>query len=91
MIKKLFCICFFCISQVCIADRSEPYNLCNSPYKPYKFANESELAQFKLNVKRYQDCIEDFVREQERAIDNHRRAANRAIEEWNSFVNRLKY
>ena len=34
----------------------------------------------------FKSCIEDFVDEQKAAIKRHARAADDAIEDWNSFV-----
>jgi len=55
------------------------YYVSNSCSRPYD--RSSEYA-----VDSYKDCIEDFVAEQRKAINNHQKAANNAIEEWNSFA-----
>jgi hypothetical protein len=38
-------------------------------------------------VQRYKNCIQDFVDEQNQAIETHQQAADDAIDEWNRFVN----
>lgn len=44
------------------------------------------MEQFKNNVARYKQCISDFADEQNEAVDNHKRAAKTAIDEWNGYV-----
>lgn len=59
---------------------------CSKPHKPYDFSDEWERDNFFDDVDRYKRCIEDFVEEQNDAIENHQDAANEAIEEWERFV-----
>lgn len=59
---------------------------CSKPYKPDQFNSQAELDDFNTDVQQYQRCLYDFVTEQEEAIQRHQRAANNAIDEWNSFV-----
>jgi len=68
------------------ADNDDPSPSCSKPYKPDKFNSQSELDGFNNDVQQYQRCLYDFVDEQEEAIQRHQRAANIAIDEWNSFV-----
>jgi len=74
------------VAPAVLADMFEPYPMCSKPYKPYQFTSQWELESFREDVRRYKQCIMDFVEEQERAIETHRRAAEQAIDEWNSFV-----
>jgi hypothetical protein len=41
---------------------------------------------FKWSVQRYKDCIQEFVSEQNDAAEQHRKAAEDAIDEWNLFA-----
>jgi hypothetical protein len=59
---------------------------CRKPYKPYKFTSEYELQSFKDDVAKYKRCIEQYVQGQEDAIDEHRRQAKAAIDDWNRYV-----
>ena len=44
------------------------------------------MDQFKDDDARYKQCITDFVDEQNEAVENHKRAAKNAIDEWNGYV-----
>lgn len=68
------------------ADMFTPSTSCSKPYKPFSFNSQWELDSFNDEVEAYRRCIEDFVDEQQSAIDRHRQAADDAIDEWNSFV-----
>lgn len=72
--------------QVASADSYPPSHSCSKPIKPYKFNGEWEVQSFNDDVTRYKRCINDFVEEQEQAIENHRQAASSAIDDWNRFV-----
>ncbi|MEI6708294.1 MAG: hypothetical protein WCK96_14315 [Methylococcales bacterium] len=65
----------------------EPSNSCSKPHKPYTFNNEYEVNLFNNGVDSYKRCINNFIEEQNNESKIHLRAANTAIEEWNSFVN----
>ena len=69
------------------ADRVPPDHSCTQPHKPLKFKSEAEVSAYKAQVDSYRKCINDFVEEQNQAMQKHKDAANRAIEEWNFFVN----
>lgn len=74
----------------------EPSHSCykpTKPYKPYSFSSQwdvdnynNELDTFADEVDIYKRCINDFVDEQNTAINTHKNAAESAINEWNSFV-----
>jgi len=68
------------------ADMIAPSHYCSKPYKPYQFNSEIDIQNFQYEVTRFKNCINEFVEEQDDAIRNHQRAAQEAIEEWNSFV-----
>lgn len=69
------------------ADRRQPSHMCSKPFKPYQFRDEYDRSNFRWQVEQYKQCIADFVEEQNDAIKKHGRAAEEAIDEWNSFVN----
>lgn len=68
------------------ADMFQPSHHCSKPNKPYKFTSQWEVDNFKTDVGRYKDCISRFVSEQSEAIEKHRSASNKAVEEWNSYA-----
>jgi hypothetical protein len=70
----------------CYADWISTTHHCHKPIKPYKFTSEWEIQFFKDEVDAYKECIEDFVRKQNEAIENHQNSAKKAIREWNDFV-----
>jgi len=76
----------FIITSPGYADSYPPSHYCRKPFKPYQFNSQWELNNFNDEVQRYKRCISDFVEEQEEAIEQHKQAAEDAIEEWNSFV-----
>ena len=69
------------------ADSWEPSHSCSKPHKPYEFTSQWQIDSFFNNVARYKNCIEEFIEEQEEAIENHMDASQEAIDDWNSFVN----
>lgn len=71
---------------VSFADTIDPSHPCRKPIKPYEFKDEWEIESFKDDVDRYKRCIEDFVEEQEEAIEAHQNAASEAVDDWNRFV-----
>lgn len=68
------------------ADDWAPSHYCRKPHKPFQFSSQWELDSFLEDVRRYKQCITDFIDEQENAIENHRQAAEDALDEWNYFV-----
>lgn len=90
MVHRMWSVVAACLLVLSIslasADIFIPSHSCSKPYNPYSFTSQGELDSFRDDVRRYKSCLEEFVEEQEGAIRKHREAANRAIEEWNSFV-----
>jgi predicted esterase YcpF (UPF0227 family) len=74
-------------SSSAFADKITPINSCTKPHHPYKFKSESEVSDYKAQVESYKKCMNDFIEEQNQAIEKHRAAINQAITEWNFFVN----
>jgi hypothetical protein len=72
--------------SVAHSDASPPSHKCTAPLKQTEFATRFQLDRYKTTVDLYRSCLEGFVKEQERAIENHRQAAQSAIDDWNKFV-----
>ncbi|WP_036302936.1 hypothetical protein [Methylotenera sp. L2L1] len=68
------------------ADMFTPSHSCRKPYKPYEFQSKYEVETFNNDVKRYKECISDFVEEQDEASKKHLEAGQDAIEDWNKYV-----
>ncbi|MEG2695664.1 MAG: hypothetical protein RR966_14525 [Acinetobacter sp.] len=68
------------------ADMFKPSHYCTKPTKPYKFTSDWEVKQYFYNVEKYQRCISEFVDKQNKEIQNHQKATQDAIEEWNRYV-----
>jgi hypothetical protein len=71
-------------------DSSPPFPNCPRPLKQSQFSTQLDLDRYKGVVDHYRSCLEAFVKEQEKAIETHQRAAQSAIEEWNRFVGQEK-
>ena len=74
-------------SSFASADKITPTNSCTKPHRPSTFKSESEVSDYKAQVESYKKCINDFIEEQNHAIEKHKAAANQAITEWNFFMN----
>ena len=86
-IRRIATIAFLVIAAPpASADSSAPSHSCRKPGKAAEIKTQQEADKFNEAVSKYKSCIEDFVRQQEDAAMNHRRAANEAINEWNDFV-----
>ena len=87
-IRRIATIAFLVIAAPLVnaADSSTPSHSCRKPGKAAEIKTQQEADKFNEAVSKYKSCIEDFVRQQEDAATNHRRAANEAITEWNEFV-----
>ena len=83
---KVFTLILSLASGAVYAATYSPSHSCRKPIKPYKFTSNWEVEQFKDDVARYKQCINDFVDEQNEAVENHKRAAKNAIDEWNGYV-----
>lgn len=68
------------------ADTYSPSHSCSKPYKPYEFTSQYQLDSFNDEVEDYKRCINDFIDEQNDAVQTHQDAAEVAIDEWNRFV-----
>jgi len=85
--KKLLLLLTLIIFPIVLsADSPAPSHHCIKP-KAYAFMDDKkELDSYKTGVKKYKECIQAFIDEQNDAIHNHEKAANSAIEEWNHFT-----
>jgi hypothetical protein len=72
--------------SIAYGDTSPPSHKCTAPLKQTEFATQFQLDRYKTTVELYRSCLEGFVKEQERAIENHRQAVQSAIDDWNKFV-----
>jgi hypothetical protein len=68
------------------ADTAPPSHKCIAPLRQRDFATQFELERYRSAVELYRSCLEAFIKEQEQAIEAHRRAAQSAIDDWNKFV-----
>lgn len=59
---------------------------CRKPVKPFDLHDSFAAMQYEDEVRRYKQCIEDFVQDQQVAIRQHQQAAEDATDEWNCFV-----
>ncbi len=87
MKKIIYSLLFLSISSICLADSYEPNNYCSKPYKPSNFNSRYEMNTYLDEVEEYKQCLNDFIEEQNEGINNHKRAINDAILDWNDFVN----
>lgn len=69
------------------ANMITPSHYCTKPNKPYNMDTQYKVNSFLRDVDRYKNCINDFVEQQSRERNNHQKAINNAIDEWNRFVN----
>lgn len=66
----------------------ESYELkCAPPIKQTSFASNYEVENYNSKMNIYKGCIDDFIREHKEQIDIHNQALNKAIGQWNTFVN----
>jgi hypothetical protein len=74
------------------ADMGSPAHSCSKPkpYDPINIGSRSDLEMYNDSVNRYKRCIEQFVGEQNKAVNRHHEAAVAATEEYNSFVKAWK-
>jgi hypothetical protein len=86
MRKLLLLVALLFMASGAHADSSEPSHSCRKPHAPISPTSKWEWDNFRDDVDRYKRCIKDFVQEQQDAIENHKRAAEEAIDEWNRFV-----
>jgi len=75
------------LPALAFADKVPPSHSCTQPHRPFKFKTDAEVSAYKAQVEIFRKCINDFVEEQNQAMQKHKDAANRAIEEWNFFIN----
>lgn len=84
--RRLILVAVLLVPAWAIGDSELPVPSCSRPLKPPQFRSRAELDSFHNDALRYKKCIEDFVAEQEKAIQLHLRARDDAIKDWNEFV-----
>ena len=74
------------------ADMGSPSHNCSKPkpYDPMEYRSKSDVEMYNDSVDRYKRCIEEFVGEQNKAVNRHHDAAQAATDEYNSFVKAWK-
>ena len=86
--KILWSLCIVSALTIPVfADMFAPSPICSKPSKPYQFNSQWEIDSFYSDVERYKQCIQNFIEEQNQAVEIHQQAASDAIDEWNRFVN----
>lgn len=80
-------LAFLCLTQSTFAYSSSHY--CTKPYKPYQINSKTELDTYIRGIEIYQKCISDYVKEQQREIEDRQRAIKSAIDEYNRVVDSL--
>ncbi len=68
------------------ADNFEPLPYCYKPNKPLWLATGYYQARYKRDVEGYQRCMKAFIVTQERAVNVHTKAAQKALQTWNDFA-----
>lgn len=72
------------LPDAAFADDWTPRDHCVKPVNP--FTSEFQVRTYKDDVEEHEQCIDGFVRNQKAAVEAHREAAKRAVNEWNLFV-----
>ena len=78
---------FCCLTQTTSAYVARHY--CTKPYKPYKFNSQTEVDTYIRSLEIYQKCISDYVKEQQKEIEERQRAIKEAVAEYNQVMNSL--
>ena len=81
---------FFLPGTAFCAETALPSHNCTAPLKQREFATQFQLDRYKNIVDLYRDCLDAFVREQEKGIEIRRQAIQNAIDDWNKFVGEEK-
>jgi len=77
---------FLASTSPLLADLYVSGHSCHKPIKPYKFNSRYELDNFNANVKRFKECIVEFIDKQNDAVKTHNEAAEKAIKDWNDYA-----
>ena len=74
------------------ADMGSPSHSCiqPKPYDPIEIRSKSDLEMYNESVNQYKRCIDEFVEDQEKAVNRHHETALKATEEYNSFVRAVR-
>lgn len=78
------------MSNLAFADSYVPLHSCAPPVIPTGSISNNEVDALNIDIESYRKCIQQFIREQNAAIDMHERAHQEAVNEWNLFVKNNK-
>jgi len=81
---------FLLLSINSYADRTQPYHLCFQPEKPLLLASRFQIELYHKDIKAYGECIDKFIKEQERDITMHTNAIKSAKQEREIFNKQYK-
>ena len=73
-------------SSSSFADSFEIVPHCYEPSQPLWLATSYYKTRYNSDVEEYQRCMKAFITTQERAINIHTLAAQKALETWNDFA-----
>lgn len=59
---------------------------CRGPKKPLQFVTELDKKEFDDKVAEFRQCLEDFVSQQNKAIEKHQLSAEKASNAWKNYV-----
>jgi hypothetical protein len=65
-------------------------NTCVKPEYPGRTANESQVAGFNRDFKSYGDCVKKYVEQNKAIAEAAAAAANKVVEEYNSYSSEIK-
>ena len=88
--RKITGLCVVTIAALScpvMAETFVPSHTCMQPVKPAQFRNNHDVAIFNAAVSEYKQCITAFVDENYKIADSYRDAADKAIADWNTFLN----
>ncbi len=74
------------VSAISYADNFEPIPHCYKPNKPLWLATAYYKNRYNYDIEEYQRCMKAFIEAQERAVQIHTQAAQKALETWNNFA-----
>lgn len=72
-----------------LADNEVPPPTCQAPVIPNRFTSGTQVDQFMAIAKEYRACMETYARLHEDAAQRHTSAANKALEDWNAYAEKI--
>lgn len=86
--KKILMATLILTSNISFADTYPQSDFCHAPSRPFSSSSQSSWNRFINDTNEYQNCINQFIQEQNEGIQSHQQAINDAINDWNNFVSR---